>query len=49
VQATQTKKAPRILPASVVLARPEKCGFSAQTASCCHVKNVLMALSTVFA
>ena len=49
MQATQTKKTPRILPTSTVLAHPEKCGFSAQNASCGHLSNGLMALPTVFA
>jgi hypothetical protein len=32
LQATLTKKTPRILPAFIVLAHPEKCGFTAQIA-----------------
>ena len=48
MQATHTKKTPRILPTSTVLAHPEKCGFSAQNASCGHLNNALMALTTVF-
>jgi hypothetical protein len=43
MQATQTKKTPGILPTSTVLAHPEKCGFSAQNASCGHMNNALMA------
>jgi hypothetical protein len=29
--------------------RPEKCGFSAQSASCGHMKNALMAVPVLFA
>jgi hypothetical protein len=49
MQATQRKKTPRIIPASIALAHPDKCGFSQQTASCGHLKNALMALPAVFA
>jgi hypothetical protein len=49
MQATQTKKTLRLLPTSTVLAHPEKCGFSAQNASCGHKNNELIALPTLFA
>jgi len=49
IHARLTKKIPRILPASIVLAHPEKCGFSAQRASCGHVKKELMAVPKVSA
>jgi hypothetical protein len=49
LQAILTKKIPRIIPASIVLAHPEKCGFIAQTASCGHMNYALMALPNVFA
>jgi hypothetical protein len=48
LQATLTKKAPRILPASSVLTHPEKCGFGVQIASCGHNKNALTAIRTAF-
>ena len=49
-----TKKTPRILSGSTVLAHipellPQKCGFSAQRASCGHVKNTLRAVPKFFA
>jgi len=44
-----TKRISRIIPASVVLACPERCIFSAQIASSGHGKNALMAVPTVFA
>jgi hypothetical protein len=48
MQATETKKTLRMLAASV-LAHPEKCRVSAQTASCGHMKNALTAVPNVFA
>ena len=38
-----------ILPDTIILAHLEKCGFSAQRASCGRTKNALMAVGTVFA
>jgi hypothetical protein len=49
MRATLTKKTPRILPASIVLVYPETCGLSAQTASCGHMNNALMAVPNLFA
>lgn len=48
-RARLTKKIPRILLASTVLAHLKSCGFSAQAAKCGHKKNVLTAGPTVFA
>ena len=45
MHARPTKKIPRILPASIVLAYLERCGFSAQTASCGLRENALTARS----
>jgi hypothetical protein len=35
----------RTLPASIILAHPEKCGFNAKTASCGHMMNALMTVT----
>jgi len=54
MQATQKTKAPSILYACPFLThilevRPEKCGFSAWSASCGHMNNTLMAVPLLFA
>jgi len=50
----ETKKAPRILNACTVFMHilevcPEKCGFSAFSASCGHTKNAMIAVPPLFA
>ena len=54
MQATRKEKTPRILYDCTVLThilevRPEKRGFSAQSASCRQMKNVPMAVLVLFA
>ena len=49
MHARLTKKIPRILLVSTVLAHLKICGFSAQTARCGHMKNALTDGPTVFA
>jgi hypothetical protein len=54
MQVTQKKAAPRVLYACTVLThilevRPEKCGFSAYSASCGHVKYAMITVPHLFA
>jgi len=42
-------KIPRKIPASIVVAYLEKCGFSTEIASCDHTENALLAVPNVSA